>query len=336
MLFTIISYIYSTYYSQKEAGNDQRFNYPSHYRIGLFFANIGDFWTDLMFSCVLYLQKFNILSKFASFFTLFPFVLQLIIAIKFVIKWKYSKDSNKDKSKRLINYLDKHHISIYLLSIVSGFYNTIDLLESEIFYLKFFKFSLKSNEYDELRPYRFFNIILFENVPQFSIQIIYLLFVSKSNNLYKASTIVFISMMFSVLALIFGFIKEISRQLHQKKDNEKKKNFLYISKINGILTIKSNDLNYYHNFCHSRISKCLRNCLIECDKHLLNNDFDTFNIETYHVKDERMTSKQIQVYFEIDLWHNNIKLRKFSDNVHQLGQPGTPNTQKMIQVKKKR
>ena len=48
-----------------------------------------------------------------------------------------------------------------------------------------------------------------------------------------------------------------------------------------------------------------------------------------------MTSKQIKVYFEIELWHtsSSVALNKFNDNLRQIGDSDSSNNKEMIQVK---
>ena len=48
--------------------------------------------------------------------------------------------------------------TIFLGTIFGGVYNCIDLFPSQLFGFKLFDFSLKSNEYYELRLFRFINL----------------------------------------------------------------------------------------------------------------------------------------------------------------------------------
>ena len=322
----------------RSSHSHRKFNTPKHYRIWIFFQNIGDLWTDLMSSIVLYLEGFEILSYFASFFTILPFIVQLFVAIKFVLKWKHWKTDNPN---RLTSYIKKYEIIIYLLSIVSGFYNTIDLFQSEVFYLKLFKFSLKSDEYNALRPYRFVNIVILENLPQLTIQIMYLLSVTNEGTIYKASTIVFISMVFSVLGLLFAFIKEISRQLdnrHNKQSGSKRKlqdnNTQYISTINGSLLIESKDLTHYHNFCHKKVATCLETCLNTCkdNRKWVNRHSVKYDIEVYYINDMLSTLNQIEICYEIKISYNRFDLQIFCDTLRSIGDAQSKNQQKMIKV----
>ena len=309
----------------------RKFNIPKHYRIWIFFQNIADFWTDLMSSILLYLEGFQFLSYLTSFFTILPFIVQLFVGVKFVVKWKHWKN---DCPIRLTSYVKKYEILIYLLSIISGFYNTIDLLQSEIFYLKFFKFSLKSEEYNTLRPYRFINIVIFENLPQLAIQIVYLVLVTKENTIYKANAIVFISMIFSILGLLLAFIRETSRQL-DNHHNKKSRKVEFGSRINASLFIKSRNLTFYHNFCHKKLGTCLQTCLNTCDdsKEWVNRDNVKYDIEVYYINDMMSTLNQIQICYEIKLSYNQFKLETFYDNLKSIGIAQSKNQEKMIKVK---
>ena len=156
---------------------------------------IIDFWTDLIFGLILYYQTNNLF--IASFcFVIVPFLMQCFISVFFLFKWKHWKESHRIRFER---YLNKYEILIYLFTLIFGFYNTIDLVQSRLFYYQLFNMPLKRNESASLKKYRFINIILLENIPQIAINIIYCITYSQNY-----SNIVFFSLTFSILSILFG------------------------------------------------------------------------------------------------------------------------------------
>ena len=366
LFLTLMSKFYKNfleYRTKKRALSD-----GAHFVIWLYFQSLADFWTDLFFAIILYFENYDILCYNALFFTIGPFIMNLVVGIKYILYWKQYTQNNG--TIRLQQYLNKYEFVIYLLLIAgAGFYNTIDVLKSNVFYLKLFHFQIKSNEYDQLKKYKFINITVFENIPQLTIQLFYLLYynyssvfgnksVDNDTNLFDfssnsddgssdstASPIVFLSMVFSVVSLIFALIKEISRIAYNKSlEKHENSQMNYTSIIDGILTIESKNLNNFHNFCHSRLKYCLNSVLDTCDNsQLWANRSDTYyKIEIYFIKDMIHTMHQIQAFFQITVNHtiaptNHINGDKnmidtFCNNLENIGVVGSQNREKMIDM----
>ena len=102
----------------KHFGSDK----PKYFCIVQFILRMSDFWTDLLFCIILYVKNVDvILFWFTFFFILFPFILQIIISLSWVYKWKNWK---QDNPKRLRLFLQKYENAILFLTIVAGFYNS--------------------------------------------------------------------------------------------------------------------------------------------------------------------------------------------------------------------
>lgn len=387
-----------------------QFDEPQHFIIVKFFQNVADFWTDLFFSVILYLENELLLAYCGIFFVILPLLMQCIIGIYFVLKWKTthynsrhgrlstamsnsatssgsicsintiesndtdelpttpSKSSKRSPklsssfggeittttsrshrsreqsntsgknialidSKRLYNYLNKYEVLIYLLTIVSGFYNSIDLLRSKIFYLSIFLFQMKNEEFNQLKKYRFVNIILLENLPQLVIQIIYLINVN-NNDIGQASQIVFISMVFSVLSILFALIKEISRIMDKSHHSHIKTMKLMsdLSIIHGKLTIKSKNVHYCHGFSMKKLERCLTNTI----DLIVKNDDLLYFVEFYFVNNDHQvlsTLSKLEGYFEISV--SNVgdltRLDTFCDDLTAVSVSHTEDTN-IVQV----
>ena len=331
----VICYVYHTFILKIRCDS------PKFYLIPRYFQNIGDFWTDLFFSVILYFKQRYILSILALFFTIFPFILQCVFGIKFVIKWKYKRSNASDDSQRLLSYFKKYEILIYLSTIFAGFYNTCDLFKSKIFYKKWFSMPLKTNEYDKLRKYRFLNIAALENVPQLFLQCIYV-FNIKSNGINDVSPIVFISMTLSILSILFAIVKESARISDKRYENMNFTiNYTHTSRMCGYFIIESSKLNYYHNFCHKKIEQCLRIVMDSCADHKCwtnTGDF-TYSIEVYYIKDMISNLDQCRAYFEVVCKyhqrkrnHKNNVFKKFYQNINDMGSAGTTNHLNLLTV----
>ena len=116
----------------------------------------------------------------------------------------------EDDPVRLKQYLQKYDILLLFLTIFGGFFSAIDLLRSKFLYHDAFYFPLKKNEYNMLRYPRFINLILFENIPQFIIQLIYIFGTNYVENNIDGISIVFISLALTSVSLLFGFLKQFN------------------------------------------------------------------------------------------------------------------------------
>ena len=297
----------------------QKFDTPKYFVFWTFFQNAGDFWSDLFFSLILLFDKYYFLSLLSFVFTMFPFIMQLIVAVYFVLKWKHWKQDNQI---RLQNYVNKYEVVMYLLTMVGGFYNTIDLIKTNAFYLSIFSFPLKVEEADQLRKYRFSNIVLFENLPQLAIQILYIFGFGRVFNVFGSSNddgkeidqlspIVFVSMMFSILSIVFASVKECSRVCDnictsRTNSNALSGNHTHETTIKASLVIKSTKLVPNHVFCKGKVGKCLHGTLDTCSnarKWTGRSDFVYF-IEVYYISELIYGLNQLEAFFDVKIEHS--------------------------------
>ena len=117
----------------------------------------------------------------------------MLKSIFFGFKWQQYQKEN-----RFLDYFDKYETFVYVLTTLAGFYNTIDLCQCKLFYLKIFHLQLN---------FKFFNIVILENIPQLFMQLYFLIYFSNNNNIM----IVFISMVCSILSIILSSLSQIDR-----------------------------------------------------------------------------------------------------------------------------
>ena len=291
---------------------------------------------DCIFSYTLSLQNLNFkyLLWLSLIFIIIPFITSCIIAIRFIIHWLRSTDLNSD---RLVLYLKKYDKLILIFTIISGFYPSIDLLTSKLFPYKIFYFPLMREEKEELNNYRFINIVLLENIPQFGIQIIYILTQNSASG-GEISEIVYISMIFSILSLCYVILSQISLICKILKPREEK--FTHITKMDGSFRIQSNELKSIHSYSNNNISSCIDGVLSNCiDNNLWKNRSDiTYQTIIYYIKDFHKSLAQIECFFQINIMqikHNEESqvINKFAFNIKEMSTSGSNNYRFLINVK---
>ena len=172
IIIYIIAIVYhKKFYMSKAA------DIPRYFIIFKTFGYLIDLWTDIFFCAILYVEQnkfnsnYNILLFYCSIICLVvPYFVSCTVGILWINRWKLyvsmSKDKRKNKSHivpiRFKEYLNRYENRIYLLIVLIGFYPTIDLLQTKLFYLDMFHLPLQKDENKQLRHLRFLNIVLFE------------------------------------------------------------------------------------------------------------------------------------------------------------------------------
>lgn len=281
---------------------------PKYYVIVQCVNYIADFSTDIIFCIILFFENIDAYEKndnfhvsnpllLSSMFFLFcPFMMECVSCVYWIVKWKDSK------SNRINAYLKKYEIFFYFFTVLTSFYNAVSLLRSKFFYKKFFYFSLKSNEYSKLQIFRFINVTICENIPQLIIQQLYISYFK------NPSIVVYCSMIFSILSLIFSFLIHISNlcnKIHNScKNSGSNSNSMQQSTVlNGFFSIKSQDLTSYHNFSHKQIEYVIDAYLHKCNKTklILNRSNVSYIIEVYYIQDLLSAFNQLDIHFDITI-----------------------------------
>ena len=150
IILCLIAVLYHEMQNEKYFGCD-KVNYLSIF--SLFFM-FGDFYSDLIFGVILALSNYY-LWYFALFFSLIPHFMSNFIGLYNISKWqKYNIYIGK--------YLNKYETLMITVSCFGGFYCSIELLQSKLFYLNMFGLQLKYDDYNQIKNSQLFNIVIFE------------------------------------------------------------------------------------------------------------------------------------------------------------------------------
>lgn len=282
-----------------------------------FVQNCSDFWTDIIFAIVLYFDKNNYSNRYNDNYNLFwfsiafiiiPYIYSCVSAIYWIYKWNNCKN---DFPIRLKTYLDRYQFLILLLTMFAGFYVTVDLMRSKLFYKKIFYLPLKKKEYDALKYHRFINLFMLENLPQFIIQILYLTLNKNDNVIYVP--IVFITLILTTISLLFTIFKIIFIIVGNcdTKLNRDATTYQECS-IKGQFLIEGDEINIgkeYHSFHGKKMQLCLTQILDDCvheknHKWSENINKDIFyQIECFYIENKFLL-RQLIIYFELIVYVN--------------------------------
>ena len=207
------------------------------------FWNIGDFYSDITFLFVLYFEvdKYPYLFFASLASTFLPYFASNMCSLYFLYE---SRQYNIYMSK----YVNRYDWLIIFLSAMGGFFSTIEICRSKLFHLQMFNLQLRREKYDQLCGWRFINIICFENLPQITIQCLYLYFGSIENNNSNSNLnlVVINAMLFSILSLMLGFVRAINKCA--RKNTDANVRYMYRKKKNYKILIHSEYVRRWHQF----------------------------------------------------------------------------------------
>lgn len=161
----------------------------------------------------------------------------------------------------------------------------------------------------------------------------------------ELSAIVFFSMIFSILSLIFSIGRQTN--IFCKWLNPPQQRFNKTLKCNVELTISSDDLKWHHSFANHKIQECITKVLYNCKdlQAYCHNDSRSdikIEIEVFYIENNIIISnniKNIIVHFMLDVYfHTNHDAKwdavknLFLTNIDNLEQVGHPNRDAMIKV----
>ena len=326
-LLVIISYLIRKV--NKKMSHD-----PKHIYILAFIHSAVDFYTDIIFSAILYFEGIFILLFPSIGFILLAYIGQLCVCTYYIRKW--TKGEN-DSIHRLSKYIASYGAYIVGTAVFgANFYNVIDLMQGQFLTQSCFNLSLKKTEYDSIKTLKFINVVLIENIPQIVIQLIYLMYFDddeididgqsdNENNdgllLFDtggSNMFVYVSVLMSFLSLLFSTIRQIHRYFdYLQLKNEWKNKFSDKTTINGNFTIKCDKLNFGHGFANKSIQKCFNDFLGEAEgKEQWNgNTRFEYDIEIYYITIHAHTTDGITVYYQITIKHCDD--RNIMDQFHR-------------------
>ena len=257
-----------------ERGKSERksFDMPDYFSILKVAQNFGDFWTDIFFSIILWLEKRFFLLLLSIVFIGVPYFMSCFVGIHTVGKWRLKSEK---VGRRLQEYLQKYEKLIFGLMIFVGFYSAVDICRSKIFYIPMTNLSLKWSEHERLKFYRFGNILLLENLPQVVLQTLYVAYSNSFNE------IAIVSMIFSVLSIILACVLRISECRYIS--NIKRK-FRYKARIVGEYEIKCVNINAKHIYSNKSMAKCIYETLTKELGVALGERSNLLTVEVFYVE----------------------------------------------------
>ena len=265
--------------------------------------NVCDLWTDLMFTIILFVQKDeligdgNILWYLSAFCLVVPYILQCILCLWYLQSWQ----DRIDTLTNLSNYPSKYEWFIIACTMMFGFYATIELTRSKLFYLTIFHSQMSDSYYQKLKQYRFLNIIILENIPQLFIQYLYIF---QYNG--KSDIIACLSMIFSVLSIILASLTNLSFCISKLRAKTK---FKHESSILLKIQVRHAKLSYVHLFSNKTFQDILSSFLHLDESLRLFDRLDDihYDIETFYVCSNKYV-KNLTANIQIHIHTNDKQL----------------------------
>ena len=229
-----------------------------------FFASGGDGndWVRFLF-------------PFGCFFVIAPLMANLFQLNKEIRKWV----TDNDTRGILQPWILKHGKTLYAITILAGSaFSAVELCDSHLFQLSIFCLNIPQRQKQIFKNKRIFSIVLLENIPQFCLQLIYLLFINTS----AGTNIAFIAMIFSVASVIltlfeyntkkFVFESEFLMVIKFKVESKEIQN-MSIKTFSQRVSNKRNQVNHdlskilsvnYHLIEQLKPISCSEGALIAC------------------------------------------------------------------------
>ena len=90
-------------------------------------------------------------------FTLIPFFISIGLCLYYLEKWR-----SDQKFWHINKYFETRDSIILCLSVFVGFYASLAMIQSKLFYLNVFHLQMKPSELDHMKTLQFVNIVLIE------------------------------------------------------------------------------------------------------------------------------------------------------------------------------
>ena len=305
---------------------------PDIFAIFYFIHNVADFWSDLLFCLVLYVDRevANYLFVFALSCVCCPYLVSCCVGVYTLSHWRNFSQNG--------TYLKRYDVFMFGLTALAGFYATVNLCRSKLLYLNIFNLQLNNREILKLQNYKFINVVILENVPQFVLAVYYLINHLSSSDSYE---IVFVSITFSVISIIAACLSQASRicNFYHKRSNTG--HFIEKVYLTGYIVIKSNGLQRSHAFAHNKIGDCISHVLTACNdskQWAFRPDVDV-RITVFYIENQINTLRQIEAYFEIRLQTTKdcAKITQaLRRNIEEMAKHGFDNHKKFVNALKQK
>ena len=151
--------IANVFHRNKNKGGADFANFSAILR---FFATIADFGSDVLLTIVFFIiqkEKGGIYFYFfiASLtFTALPHLVSCFVGIYFIEKWRNKMDSY------MFPYLKKYDVFLIVMTIFAGFFSSVELARSRLFYSPMFGLYVKKSDTIPLKNGRFITEVVLE------------------------------------------------------------------------------------------------------------------------------------------------------------------------------
>eukprot|EP01084_Bolivina_argentea_P035076 65050_1 len=271
---TAILFCVAKCYHARIRGSDP----PNYLATWTLFINIANLLTNAHFCLNLY-QHGSVLWIFATVSAVFSQCLSIIACVSYVRKWRIKNTK----------HLQKYDTILVALSMITGFYPSIIMFSSKLFYLPLTSLHLTRNEMYHLPQIRFCTRTFFGDGPFITLQILFMF----ANTVDQ---IVVVSLVFSILSWIVDLLT-FSTRIRSKNHHLQPG-----TQMSFQITIKSQCFRRNHQFTYFLFSKCLADCLA----------ISTNRIEILTI-DKTMFGLRIETNIEAKLDRNDIK--RFMSNI---------------------
>ena len=145
------------YHSQKEfCGCDK----PTYFALFACFWNMGDFYSDLIFTMILFIKSesddYILFLFYVSLgFSLIPHFLSSVILLYKIHIWTHYHTYIRQ-------YVQSYDTYMIVISVFSGFYAAVEMARSKLFYFRMFSLQLKRKDYWNIQNLRFGNTVVLE------------------------------------------------------------------------------------------------------------------------------------------------------------------------------
>eukprot|EP01084_Bolivina_argentea_P243206 407760_1 len=141
---------------------------PEYLSFFKFFGSTGDFYTDAIWSFILYSEG-HYLYLWAFICTFGPHLLSIIVGLLYITNWRQNR-----AKQHIAEYAKEFDTKIIILTLFSGFYATAEIITSHLFHLEVLSLQLTKKQKSRIFNLQILNEVILEDIPCFYIQYLYL------------------------------------------------------------------------------------------------------------------------------------------------------------------
>ena len=288
---------------------------PNYEYVSWYINSVCDFWSDIMFCYLAYLVNEIVIFYFALIFTLIPLLMSFVLSIYWIHKWRTMTCS---VPHRIIHYLRANSVKLITFTIFSSdFYCSVLLLQSKLFCLDIFNFSLTKDETSKLIIWKLISVVICENIPHLVLQYCFIF----NRNTDDGSTVVLISLILTSLSLLSStgyFLVQLINYLIQYN-----KHVMQITTYEVKMKLTCDEFKKCHGCIQDKMELAIWNTLSKGrdQRSDVRMNIDVFYIDNSQLcpKKNSGIQKSISVFFKIELacYNDNDKNNRIRDKLHE-------------------